>query len=100
MKYDHAFLKPEFVKKICKPFGLKPITYWAADNRSQFKGLTLVGINPKTKKEFKEGDKVKGQDAHRLACYIANNLKIDYQDCFGIGSQLRSACEAIIKSLS
>ena len=98
--YDHCFLTEEGAEEICKPFGLKPLLYLAKDNRSQFKGLKLNGINPTTGVEFVEGDKAKGQDAHRLACYIADKLGVEYQEMFGIGSQLRSACEAIEKSLS
>ena len=85
--YDHVFLSKKTVEKLCRPFGLKPITYTATDTRSQFKGLTLNGK--------KEGDKAEGQDAHRLACYIADQLHVEYPDMNGIGSLLRSACGAV-----
>jgi len=97
---DHCFLTEKGAKEICKPFELKPILYLATDNRSQFKGLKLNGINPKTGVEFVEGDKASGQDAHKLACYIADKLGVEYQEMFGIGSQLRSACKAIEDILS
>jgi len=98
-KCDHSFLKPETVKKFCKPFKLKPLTYLATDSRYHFKGLALYGINPKTGREFEEGDKTEGQDAHTLACYIADSLTLEYDKMFGIGSQLRSACKSIEKHL-
>ena len=96
---DHTFLSPEGAREICKPFGIEPELYEARDTRSQFKGLTLYGINPKTKKEYQEGDTTLGIDADILACQIARALKVDYQSMFGRGSQLRSACEAIEKYL-
>ena len=92
---DHCFLKPETVKEIGKAFGVKVSTYEATDNRSEFKGLTLNGINPKTKLPFKEGDTREGQDAHQLAMQICKGLDLDYQDMFGVGSQLRACCESI-----
>lgn len=98
-KYDHSFLSPEGAKEIAKPFNFKPPLAIKEDTRSQFKGLTLYGINPKTKKEYQEGDTCEGIDAHRLANAIADHLGIDYPNFFGIGSQLRGTCEAMQKQL-
>lgn len=92
---DHCFLKPEKAKEIGKAFRVKITTYKAKDERSQFKGLTLNGINPKTGKEYKEGDYAEGQDAHRVAMQICKGLGLEYEEMFGIGSQLRSCCGAI-----
>ncbi len=94
-KYDHAFLKPEMAIKICEPFGFTPRLQTQTDSRSEFKGLTLFGINPKTGKEFVEGDTCEGIAAHTLAMQICNHVKVQFQDCFGIGSQLSACCKAL-----
>jgi len=99
VNHDHRFLSPSCAKAFCKPFGIKPNLYMATDTRSRFKGLTLSGINPKTKKEYQEGDEAPGVASHHLACQIASHLKVDYPEMFGVGSQLRSACGAIEKFL-
>jgi hypothetical protein len=96
---DHCFLNAERTKEIGRAFGVKVSTYKAVDNRSEFKGLTLNGINPDTKLPYKEGDTREGQDAHRLAMQICKGLELDYQDMFGIGSQLRACCESIAEWL-
>jgi len=100
VKYDHCFLSPKEAEKICKPFGIKPNLRVATDTRSQLKGLTLNGINPKTKKEYQEGDITSGIDAHYLAIQICDHLKVSYQDYFGIGSQLRECCKVVKKHLT
>ena len=99
VKLDHSFLTERGAKEICKPFGIDPELYEAKDTRSQIKGLTLYGINPKTEKEFVEGDTSLGIDADVLAVQIAKHLEIDFENMFGRGSQLRSACEAIKEHL-
>lgn len=98
-QYDHCFLKPETVREITEPFGFEGELYKAKDCRSELKGLTLNGINPKTGKEFQEGEYAEGQDAHKVAIQICNHLKLNYPDFFGIGSQLRGCCEVIRKYL-
>ena len=97
--FDHSFMTPEYAKKIAKSFGIKPRITKQFDQRSLFKGLTLFGINPVTKKEFKEGDYAEGVAAHLLACDIADSLGVEYKVMHRIGSQLRSACEAVRKHL-
>ena len=99
VKFDHALLTPETAKAICEPFGIEPNLGKHRDTRSQFKGLTLSGINPETGKEFVEGDYATGVEAHNLAVHIARHLQVEFTEMFGIGSQLRSACQAILKSL-
>ncbi|MEK6878760.1 MAG: hypothetical protein AABY22_04095 [Nanoarchaeota archaeon] len=96
-QHDHAFLKPETAKKIAEPFGFEPVMSKSYDTRYQFKGLTLWGINPITGKEFEEGDYAMGIEAHKLAMQICKHLKVEYQDMFGIGSQLRACCESLSK---
>ena len=98
-KFDHSFLTPETVESICKPFALPCPLYKARDNRSQFKGLTLHGINPVTGKDFQEGDYAEGQDAHKLAEFICEKLGLSVPDMFGIGSRLQVACDALRKHL-
>ena len=99
VKADHVFLSPEGVRSYTEPFGFKGRLRSLPDTRSQFKGLTLNGINPKTGKEYVEGDTALGNDAHLVACEIADHLGIKYADMFGVGSQLRSACGAVQKHL-
>jgi hypothetical protein len=91
-EFDHSFLKPETVSRLTEPFGFKGGLYRATDNRSVFKGLTLSGINPETGKEFQEGDKAWGQDAHKLAEQICEHLGLKWSEKFGIGSELRECC--------
>jgi hypothetical protein len=98
--YDHSFLSPETAKKLAEPFGISPNLYDARDTRSQFKGLTLHGINPKTGKEYQEGDTCSGVDADILSTQIANYLKVDYCPMFGRGSQLRETCRAVEEYLT
>ena len=98
-EHDHAFLSPEYAKEVAKIFGMKPFLQKMRDNRSKFKGLTLSGVNPETGKEYQEGEYAEGIEAHSLACQIADHLKVEYAPMFGIGSQLRSACGAILKHL-
>ena len=95
VQHDHCFLNEEGAREICKPFGMKPKLRVSVDTRSQFKGLTLYGINPKTGKEYKEGDTSLGIDADVLAVQIADHLKVKFEEMFGRGSRLRSACESI-----
>lgn len=97
--HDHSFLRPEFARAVTKPFGLDPRLSHEKDARSQFKGLTLYGINPQTGKEFIEGDLCEGIDAHLLAEQIADHLKVEYTQMFGRGSALRECCHAVEKYL-
>lgn len=83
-----------------KPFGFTPVMSKHFDTRSEFKGLTLNGINPVTGKEFKEGDYAMGIEAHRLAMQLCRHLGLSFDDKFGIGSQLRVCCDSLEKSLS
>ena len=94
-KHDHSFLTPEGAEKIAEPFGFKPVMSKHHDTRSQFKGLTLWGVNPITGKEFVEGDYAMGIEAHNLAMLICEHEKVEYQDMSGIGFQLRACCEAL-----
>ena len=99
VKFDHSFLKPETAKRLTEPFGFKVRLYRARDNRSEFKGLTLTGINPETGKEFKEGETAQGQDAHQVAEQIAEHLKLEWSEMFGIGSELRECCRVVREHL-
>jgi hypothetical protein len=94
-EHDHSFLKPEFANKIAHTFGISPNLYEAVDTRSEFKGLTLYGDNPKTGKPFKEGDKALGIDADVLAEQIADHCKAEHTPMFGRGSNLRECCSAV-----
>ncbi|QGH73351.1 MAG: hypothetical protein [Siphoviridae sp. cttb18] len=94
-KHDHAFLTQEGAERIAEPFGFKPVMSKHYDTRSQFKGLTLWGKNPITGKEFKEGDYAMGIEAHKLAMQLCKHVGVEYQDMFGIGSQLRACCDAL-----
>lgn len=98
-KFDHQFLSPKGAEEITKPFGIKPRLDVMVDTRSKFKGLTLYGKNPKTGKEYKEGDTSEGISSHSLANQIADHLKIKYIRMYGIGSQLRETCDKILKFL-
>jgi len=92
---DHQLLSPEMAEVIAKPFGVKPALGRHYDTRSEFKGLTLNGVNPVTGKEFVEGDYTTGIEAHILAEQIALGLGLQLPQMFGIGSRLRVACKAI-----
>lgn len=97
---DHCFFYEKEAKEIAKAFGLQLKNLSEQeDTRSQFKGLTLGGINPKTGKEFKEGDTVKGVDASLLAERICSHLKLECKGFFGRGSQLRECVGALKKAV-
>lgn len=99
VKQDHIFLFTKRAEELTKPFGIKPKLREMKDTRSFFKGLTLHGKNPKTGKEYVEGDTAMGIDSHLLAGQIARHLKVEYDEHFGIGSQLREICGKILKFL-
>jgi hypothetical protein len=92
---DHCWVTDKMAKEIAEPFGVKPGSYKSYDTRSQFKSLTLHGINPLTKEPYKEGDYAYGIDASSLACDICLQLKIEYDSYFGRGSQLAECCKRI-----
>jgi hypothetical protein len=94
-EHDHSFLKPKYATEVAHAFGISPNLYEAVDTRSEFKGLTFFGKNPKTGKPFKEGDKCLGIDADVLAEQIADHLKASYTPMFGRGSRLRECCRAV-----
>ena len=85
---DHAFLSPEGVKELGKPFNIYQTTK-LKDNRSDFKGLNCPG--------FKEGDLVEGLSSVSLAELICRKEKVEYPYMHGIGSQLRICCELLLK---
>ena len=93
LEHDHAFLSPEGVKNIGEPLGIYQ-TRKVKDTRSQFKGLDCSTSG------YKEGDVVEGLDAHILAMMICKKEGVEYQDYFGIGSQLRECCRAMIDHLT
>jgi hypothetical protein len=83
--YDHVFLDVEGAEHFGAPFGLSPHTRVEQATPDQPKGLTLHG-----------GEKsARGIAADDLAGQIARHLGVTFEDKFGRGSRLRSACSAI-----
>lgn len=91
---DHAFLPKEQVLKFTRAFGFDGVTYLAKANPQDFKGLELHDAQGNSVNEME------GQAAHIVALQIANSLKVDVPDMFGIGSQLRVACARILEHLN
>lgn len=86
-EYDHAFISPEGVTEICRPFGFMGTTYEATDTSDKDpKGLSLPG-GP--------GSKARGVDAQDLAIEICERFGVSYDSKFGRGSQLRACCDAL-----
>ena len=92
--YDHCFLGKEGVEELTKPFGFKGSTYLAKANPQDFKGLSLHD------EKGNPVDEMEGQDSASVACQITYHLGVKYQEMFGRGSRLRSACEAVEKHLT
>ena len=99
-EYNHALLTPEYCEAIGKLFGFKPELEKNYDNRSAFKGLYLSGTNPKTGKEFKEGDYIMGLGDAELSAQLRSHLGLGSSQMMGRGSWHRDNCEVIIESLS
>ncbi len=91
VQYDHVFLTPEGVRQLGEPFGVYH-TYMETDTRSRFKGLNLGD-------KYKEGDQAEGCAAHILAMKICQKEGVRYEPKFGIGSQLRECCRALLEHL-
>ena len=88
--HDHYFLKASYVDELSKIFGLKLSKRLAhSDPPGTFKGLSLFDDNGTPI------DKAEGQDADRIACQIADLLKVDYTPMSGRGSALRECCKAV-----
>lgn len=86
---DHSFMKPEFVKEANDVFGSHIGTYLAKANPKDFKGLTLND----------GATEAEGQDAHKIAEQLAEHLGLEWQEMFGIGSELRECCRVILEHL-
>lgn len=88
----HAILKPDFAAQVGKAFGFKPHLYQITDNRSQFKGAQIEGVE--------EGDSVNAIDALQLMSQLADSvgysIKADY---FGRGSQFAAGMTELAKYL-
>jgi len=91
-EYDHAFITPDGVRYLGEPFGVYK-TETETDRRTEFKGLN-TGLG------HKEGDKVEGLAAHKLAMAICEKLNVPFRETFGIGTQLQVCCDAIEKHLT
>ena len=93
---DHCFLSKKGVERFTKPFGFTGSTYLAKANPQDFKGLSLYDKDDNPIKE------AIGQDASIVAIEIAEHLGVEYDQMysFGRGSQLRSACSAILEHLN
>lgn len=90
---DHGFLPKNKVREWTQAFGFEGTTYLAKANPQDFKGLSLYD------KDGNPVDEMEGQDAHKVAMQICKHLGIEYQDMFGIGSQLRECVDQIRKYL-
>ena len=99
-EFNHALLTPEYCEAIGEVFGFKPVLEKCYDNRSVFKGLYLSGINPKTGKEFQEGDYIMGLGDAELSAQLRTHLGLGSSEMMGRGSWHSDNCEVIIKSLS
>lgn len=88
-EYDHAFLTAEGALHFTKPFGITPKLHIEEANPQNPKGLTL----------HNGARRAEGVAAHKLAMQIADNMGIQYKEMFGIGSQLRVTCVAILEHL-
>jgi hypothetical protein len=99
---DHCFLSKKGVERFTKPFGFTGSTYLAKANPQDFKGLSLYDKDDNPIKEADEWRWVIGQDASIVAIEIAEHLGVEYDQMysFGRGSQLRSACSAILEHLN
>jgi hypothetical protein len=82
---DHLFLTVEGAIKYSQPFGFTARTYVVKANPEDPKGLTL----------YDGAVSAEGIDASDLALQICHHLKVDYDACFGRGSQLRKCCDAL-----
>jgi hypothetical protein len=86
--HDHAFLAPEDVRRLTRPFGFKGRTSWECANPTEFKGLTL----------WDGRVAAEGQCATEVAREICHKLGVDYQ-FGGRGSTLRSCCKNLLAYL-
>lgn len=99
-EYDHALMTEEYCEAIGKVFGFKVELEKCYDNRSIFKGLTLSGINPLTKEEFKEGDYCIGLGDAELSAQIRTHLGLGSSTMMGRGSWHTDNCNVILESLN
>lgn len=98
--YHHSLMMEEYCNAIGKVFGFKVKLKKCYDNRSAFKGLYLIGINPKTGKEFQGGDYTIGLGAAELSSQTRKHLNLGSSNMMGRGSWHRDNCDVIINSLS
>ena len=90
---DHGILGREQAIEFAEAMGMdgrETPTYAMEHRPDEVKGARLAGCT-------KIGEKRMGIGADELASWIARSLELDFRECFGRGSQLRSACGALIK---
>ena len=90
---DHGILTVEEATKLAAPFNLEALPVERIqDRRNDFKGAYFP--------DLKEGEWFEGVAAHTLAYAIADHLGVAYPDLYGMGSQLRAACAAVLEYLN
>ena len=90
---DHCILSREEAQELAEAMNLpgQDVPTYAMEHRPDLpKGATIKGATHIGQKFYLTG-------ADDLATWAARRLDLEFRECFGRGSQLRSACGALIK---